>query len=72
MLRHTFGTYEFLRLSENKGVDGALHWVRDRMGHSSIATTEIYVHAADLVNHDEIDGYQAEICAMLQGESDGN
>jgi site-specific recombinase XerD len=72
MLRHTFGTYEFLRLSENKGVDGPLHWVRDRMGHSSIATTEIYVHAADLVNHDEIDGYQAEICAMLQGESDGN
>ena len=71
-LRHTFGTYEFLRLSETKGVDGALHWVRDRMGHSSIATTEIYVHAADLVNHDEIDSYQADICALLRGENSGD
>jgi Site-specific recombinase XerD len=71
-LRHTFGTYEFLRLSEIKGVDGALHWVRDRMGHSSIATTEIYVHAADLVNHEEIDSYQADICALLRGENSGD
>lgn len=72
VLRHTFGTYEFLRMSESKGVDGALHWVRDRMGHSSIATTEIYVHAADLVNHDEIDSYQADICTMLRGGKSGD
>lgn len=71
-LRHTFGTYEFLRLSETKGADGALHWIRDRMGHSSIATTEIYVHAADLVNHDEIDSYQADICNLLRGVNSGD
>lgn len=67
MLRHTFGTYEFVRMSERKGQDGALHWVRDRLGHSSIQTTEKYVHAADLVGHDEIDGYQAEVCEFLRG-----
>jgi len=30
MLRHAFGTCEFMRLTENKGVDGAVHSVRDR------------------------------------------
>lgn len=68
MLRHTFGTYEFLRMSEQKSADGALHWVRDRMGHESIATTEKYIHAADLVSHDEIDAYQADICALLKND----
>lgn len=72
MLRHTFGTYEFLRMSEHKTKDSALHWVRDRMGHSSIASTEKYVHTADLVSHDEIDGYQAEICQQLRGEANGS
>ncbi|MBA3998144.1 MAG: recombinase [Candidatus Accumulibacter sp.] len=59
-LRHTFGTYEFLRMAEKKGTDGALHWVRDRLGHASIMTTEIYVHAADLLKHDDVDGYVQE------------
>lgn len=64
-LRHTFGTYEFLRMSEKKGTDGALHWVRDRLGHASITTTEIYVHAADLLKHDEVDGYVEEILIKM-------
>jgi site-specific recombinase XerD len=59
-LRHTFGTYEFLRMAEKKGTDGALHWVRDRLGHASITTTEIYVHTADLLKHDDVDGYVQE------------
>lgn len=64
-LRHTFGTYEFIRISEKKGIDGALHWVRDRLGHSSIMTTEIYVHAADLLKHDDVDGYVEEILMKI-------
>lgn len=64
-LRHTFGTYEFLRMSEKKGTDGALHWVRDRLGHASITTTEIYVHAADLLKHDDVDGYVEEILLKM-------
>ncbi|WP_370678459.1 tyrosine-type recombinase/integrase [Comamonas sp. GB3 AK4-5] len=64
-LRHTFGTYEFLRVSEKWGTDSALHWVRDRLGHSSIATTEVYVHAADLLKHDEVDGYVEEVLQLV-------
>ena len=66
MLRHTYGTYELLRLTEKVGESKALLWVRDRMGHSSIITTEKYIHAADLVKHEDVDGYQAEICEALR------
>lgn len=66
-LRHTFGTQEFLRMSVKNGVDGALHWVRDRLGHSSISTTEIYVHAADLLKHDEVDGFVEEVLLKMGG-----
>ncbi|HBO6058526.1 TPA: site-specific integrase, partial [Pseudomonas aeruginosa] len=68
-LRHTFGTYEFLRMSERRGTDGALHWVRDRLGHSSITTTEVYVHAADLLKHDEVDGYVEEVLQRVGSRS---
>lgn len=66
MLRHTYGTYELLRISEKEGRSKALLWVRDRMGHSSISNTEIYVHTADLVQNDDIDGYQLEILHALK------
>ena len=65
MLRHTFGTYELLRMGQKKGQSNALMWVRDRMGHSSITTTENYIHAADLVQNDDVDGYQMEILEAL-------
>lgn len=65
VLRHTFGTHEFLRMAEKIGTDGGLHWVRDRLGHASIATTEIYVHAADLLKHDDVDGYVQETLARM-------
>jgi len=72
VLRHTYATYEFLRLSEREGRDRALLWVKDRLGHSSIQTTEIYLHAADLVSHEETDDYHAEIYAILRdGVDDG-
>lgn len=66
MLRHTFGTYGLLRMSQKEGQSKALLWVRDRMGHSSITTTEKYIHAIDLVQYDNVDGYQADICEALR------
>ena len=66
MLRHTFGTYELLRMSQKVGSRKALFWLRDRMGHSSIATTEKYVHTVDLIRNDDVDGYQSEICEALR------
>lgn len=66
MLRHTYGTYELIRMISKVGESKALLWVRDRMGHSSVTTTEKYIHAADLARHDGIDGYQTEICEALR------
>lgn len=66
MLRHTYGTYELLRFDQKEGQSKALLWVRDRMGHSSITTTEKYIHAADLVQHDDVDGYQLQLMKALR------
>lgn len=65
-LRHTYGTYELLRMKEKYTESQALLWVRDRLGHSSITTTEQYIHAAGLAKADAVDGYQAEICEALR------
>jgi integrase len=66
MLRHTFGTYELLRMTHKEGQSKALLWVRDRMGHSSITTTEKYIHAAALIQNDDVDGYQTDVCEALR------
>jgi site-specific recombinase XerD len=65
MLRHTYGTYELLRMSEKYGQTKALLWLKERMGHSSISTTEIYVHTIDLLKNTDVDGYQQEIIQAL-------
>lgn len=66
MLRHTFGTYELVRVSQKFGEVKGLMWVRDRLGHTSISTTELYVHGADLINNDMVDGYQIEVLKSMQ------
>jgi site-specific recombinase XerD len=65
MLRHTFGTYEFTRMNVKWGKDRALYWVRDRLGHSSITQTEVYVHLSDNLTNDVVDGYVADVCKAL-------
>lgn len=64
MLRHTFAVHELIRMSGKPKIN-ALGWVRDRLGHASVTTTEIYVKAADLVSHDDLDGYVAEILEAM-------
>jgi integrase len=66
VLRHTFGTYELLRMRRERGDSQALLWVRERMGHRSVTTTERYIHAADLIQHDAVDGYQRDLCEALR------
>ncbi len=66
ILRHTFCTYELLRMSQKMGQSQAMLWVRDRAGHSSLHTTEKYIHAGDLIKNDDVDGYQAEVCEALR------
>ncbi|HGM6784989.1 TPA: tyrosine-type recombinase/integrase [Pseudomonas aeruginosa] len=68
MLRHTFAVHELARMS-GKPSTNALLWVRDRLGHSSISTTQIYLKAADLVDHTEMDGYVAEMLKAMGGKA---
>jgi site-specific recombinase XerD len=65
MLRHTFGTYELLRLEKVMNQGNALLWVKERMGHSSIQTTMRYLHLAVVAGQDTLDDYQEAITSMM-------
>ncbi len=76
-LRHTFATMELYYESEKldlngrkKGLGHALAWVRDRLGHSSIKTTSIYVHCLDQLDNHELNEYQYELNRMMAGDAD--
>ena len=68
MLRHTYGTYTLAALRKSREFDGEpLLYVRDRMGHSDVQTTAIYLHLINqldaqivLAHEDEIDMLFAE------------
>ncbi len=64
-LRHTFGTYELLRVGKRYTQSQALLWVRDRMGHSSISTTETYLHTSLLIKNDSLDQYHADVLSLI-------
>lgn len=63
MLRHTYGTYTLSALRKSMAFEGEpLLYVRDRMGHSDVQTTAIYLHLINqldaqiiLAHEDEID-----------------
>lgn len=63
MLRHTYGTYTLAALRKSASFEGEpLLYVRDRMGHSDVQTTAIYLHVINqldaqlaLAHEDEID-----------------
>ncbi|CAI2025009.1 Tyrosine recombinase XerC [Serratia fonticola] len=61
MLRHTFATLELYAESQRKNLGAALAWVRDRLGHSSLTTTTIYVHCLDMMGEQDLNQYQREI-----------
>ena len=63
MLRHTYGTYTLSALRKSTAFQGEpLLYVRDRMGHSDVQTTAIYLHLINqldaqivLAHEDEMD-----------------
>ena len=65
MLRHTFGTYELLRLEQRINQGNALLWVKERMGHRSIQTTLRYAHLATALDQQVLDAYQENVSAMM-------
>ncbi len=68
MLRHTFATFELYAESKRTNLGKALAWVRDRLGHSSIVTTTVYVHCIDLMEKAELNLYQQELDKILNGD----
>ena len=64
MLRHTFATFELYAESSTKDMAQALSWVRDRLGHSSIQTTMVYIHCIEQLADHELHQYQNELLMM--------
>ena len=74
VLRHVYATYLLWSLRKSKSFQGEpLLYVRDRMGHSDVSTTTIYLHLINsleghlvLAHEDELDQLFAE-----NGQSNG-
>ena len=61
MLRHTYATYTLYEMRKRGSSVDPLMYVRDRLGHSSITTTEQYLHYLSLVEDDVVTAFQDEI-----------
>jgi len=64
MLRHTYATIELYAESQRIGTTKALAWVKERMGHSSLSTTSVYLHCIEMLQQHELSTYQSELDAM--------
>lgn len=62
MLRHTFATYKLYELSKNPEYTGnALVYIQNRLGHSSITTTEKYLHYLEDLEGEVMSQYDEDI-----------
>jgi len=62
ILRHTYATHTLKSLMSRKSITfNPLIYVRDRLGHNSITTTEKYLHFLDDIEDDLRTRYQEEI-----------
>ena len=66
MLRHTYATYTLHAFRERRFKGDALLYLRERLGHSSIETTMIYLHLLDEIDSDLITKYDKEIDKMYE------
>ena len=64
MLRHTYATIELYSESQRTNTAAALAWIKERLGHSSIATTSVYLHCIEALHEHELSTYQNELDAM--------
>lgn len=61
MLRHTYATHTLYEMRQRKTQIDPLLYVRDRLGHNSLLTTEKYLHYLSEVEESLITTYQEEI-----------
>lgn len=64
MLRHTYATHTLKCLSRSMNVGNALLYIKNRLGHSSILSTEIYLHCLDDDVITMMDSYEKELTSL--------
>jgi len=67
ILRHTYATHTLHELRKKKVAIDPLMYVRDRLGHSSIITTEKYLHFLHQIEDDLMNDFQREIDELSMG-----
>lgn len=67
-LRHTYATMKLYGLRNNPNYRGnPLSYIRDRLGHSSINTTEIYLHYLEELEGDVMTSYDEDVDQICSG-----
>lgn len=66
MLRHTYATHTLYAMMQSKAQTHALLYVRDRLGHASVTTTEKYLHCLSELEDALMNDYQSEIDLISQ------
>lgn len=61
MLRHTYATHTLHSFRRTANDGAALMYLRDRLRHSSVRTTEIYLHVTSEAADKVVDAYQTQI-----------
>lgn len=70
MLRHTYGTYTLLALRKSRSFEGEpLLYVRDRLGHSDVQTTMVYLHLINQLEAQSVLAHEDEIDMMFMADS---
>ncbi len=68
MLRHTYGTYTLAALRKSSEFAGEpLLYVRDRMGHTDVQTTAIYLHLINQLDAQIVIAHEDEIDMLFAG-----
>lgn len=58
MLRHTYATHTLYDMRRRKSVVDPLIYLRDRLGHASVITTQKYIHLLGAIEDDVLTEYQ--------------
>jgi site-specific recombinase XerD len=61
MLRHTYATHTLYDMRKKKTETDPLLYVKNRLGHASLSSTQVYVHLLDEIADDLMTDYQEEI-----------
>jgi integrase/recombinase XerD len=73
MLRHSYATYLLWSLRKSTTFQGEpLLYVRDRMGHTNLTTTTIYLHLVNSLEGSLVLAHEDEIDGLLRGPAGGD